>query len=189
MTDQKKKTPTKTIRQASGTPGTGFGFGYALGYLEGGHYLRRMGWNGKEQWIVLQRPDANSKMTAPYIYIETLSGVRVPWLASQTDLLAKDWECVVVEDVQPPEPAFIFAVGDIVKLKDPKRVTFCGGRRDRQQESDIPANWRPLENRKFVVVEPLDRDGDVSVAPAGTTAGDPAHRWVAATDLVLVCKA
>jgi hypothetical protein len=42
-------------------------------------------------WIALQKPDANSKMTLPYIFMHTAQGQRVPWLASQTDLLADDW--------------------------------------------------------------------------------------------------
>jgi hypothetical protein len=31
-------------------------------------------------------------MTLPYIFIHTVQGDRVPWLASQTDILATDWE-------------------------------------------------------------------------------------------------
>ena len=43
-------------------------------------------------WLGLQRPDANSKMTLPYIFMSTAQGDLVPWLASQTDMLAADWE-------------------------------------------------------------------------------------------------
>jgi len=35
-------------------------------------------------------------MTLPYIYITTVQGDLVPWLASQTDLLAADWVYRVV---------------------------------------------------------------------------------------------
>ena len=76
-------------------------FGYALKELKSGKRLRRRGWNGKGIFIELQRPDQFSKMTHPYIYIDT-TGLqtnnpdapkdRVPWLASQTDMLADDWE-------------------------------------------------------------------------------------------------
>lgn len=59
--------------------------------LNGGHAFRR-GWNGAGQWIALQTPDANSKMTLPYIYMSTVTGDLVPWVASQTDILAGDWE-------------------------------------------------------------------------------------------------
>lgn len=57
--------------------------------------LTRMGWNGPGQFIMLQEPDSNSKMSLPYIYITTVGGYRVPWLASQTDLLADDWMMAV----------------------------------------------------------------------------------------------
>ena len=56
----------------------------------GGRFARA-GWNGKNMYIELQRPDAHSKMTLPYIYMKTVQGDLVPWLASQTDMLADDW--------------------------------------------------------------------------------------------------
>jgi len=62
--------------------------------LKNGNRVRRSGWNGKGMWIALQVPDANSKMTLPYIYMSTVQGDLVPWLASQTDILATDWELV-----------------------------------------------------------------------------------------------
>ncbi len=74
-------------------------FGWALNQLKMGHRVRREGWNGKGMWLALQTPNENSKMTLPYIYIEYPAGhpaypqgSRVPWLASQTDLLSEDWE-------------------------------------------------------------------------------------------------
>jgi hypothetical protein len=33
-------------------------------------------------------------MTLPYIFMKTVQGDLVPWLASQTDLLAEDWSVV-----------------------------------------------------------------------------------------------
>lgn len=67
-------------------------FGQALHHLRNGERVTRAGWNGKGQALELQRPDENSKMTLPYIFIHTVQGDRVPWLASQTDMLANDWE-------------------------------------------------------------------------------------------------
>ena len=58
----------------------------------------REGWNGKHQVIMLQVPDEHSKMTQPYIYMTVFpvtpldKVVRIPWLASQADLLATDWK-------------------------------------------------------------------------------------------------
>lgn len=79
----------------------GADFSLAINKLKQGLRMRRRGWNGKGIFIELQRPDEHSKMTSPYIYIDS-TGLqtdnldcpknRVPWLASQTDMLADDWE-------------------------------------------------------------------------------------------------
>lgn len=66
-------------------------FGQALESLKAGKKVARSGWNGKNMWLELQRPDAHSKMTLPYIYMSTVQKDLVPWLASQTDMLAEDW--------------------------------------------------------------------------------------------------
>lgn len=73
--------------------------GKALELLRQGKKVCRAGWNAKGMWLNLQIPDAHSKMTLPYIYIEYPAGhpaypkgSRVPWFASQTDLLAFDWQ-------------------------------------------------------------------------------------------------
>ena len=72
----------------------GLNFGQALQALKAGNKVCRMGWNGPGQYLELQNPDEHSKMTLPYIYIKTVQGDFVPWLASQTDMLATDWvEC------------------------------------------------------------------------------------------------
>ncbi len=69
-------------------------FGYAIKQLHNGSKVQRAGWNGKGMWIALQTPDAGSKMTRPYIYMSTVEGDLVPWVASQTDILAVDWQTV-----------------------------------------------------------------------------------------------
>lgn len=75
-------------------------FGNAIELLKQGKRVKRKGWNGKGIFLELQTPDEYSKMTHPYIYIDT-TGLetsnpnapkdRVPWLASQTDMLSEDW--------------------------------------------------------------------------------------------------
>jgi hypothetical protein len=75
-------------------------FEFALQALKNGKKVARKGWNGKGIFIELQVPDQHSKMTSPYIFINT-TGLQtenakapkslVPWIASQTDLLATDW--------------------------------------------------------------------------------------------------
>lgn len=78
-------------------------FGAAIEVLKAGGRVMRRGWNGKGIFLELQKPDRWSKMTQPYIYIEThflqtdnqdAPKGRVPWLASQTDMLSEDWEVV-----------------------------------------------------------------------------------------------
>ena len=75
-------------------------FGSALAALKSGMKVSRTGWNGAGLWLELQTPDEHSKMTLPYIYInypdnaKNTPGAKVPWLASQTDILAEDWELV-----------------------------------------------------------------------------------------------
>ena len=59
--------------------------------------LTRFGWNGAGQFVPFQLSDEYSKRTLPYIYITTVTGDTVPWLASQTDILAEDWEIAHVE--------------------------------------------------------------------------------------------
>ena len=93
---------TKTITNTVKT----MDFGVALLCLKAGRRVARKGWNGKGIFIELQRPDEHSKMSHPYIYIDT-TGLqtdnpdaprnRVPWLASQTDMLAEDW--VIVDEL------------------------------------------------------------------------------------------
>jgi len=70
-------------------------FGQALEALKEGKKVQREGWNGKGMWIELQVPDVNSKMQRPYIYIEPGEGWRVPWVASQPDMLSDDWVVVL----------------------------------------------------------------------------------------------
>jgi len=74
-------------------------FGEAITRLCGGGCVTRSGWNGKGMWLELQVPDEHSKMTQPYLVLCSgdniwVGGVvlsRVPWVPSQTDILAQDW--------------------------------------------------------------------------------------------------
>jgi len=66
--------------------------GWAVKQMWDGSRVRRTGWNGPGQYLKIQVPDAGSMNTLPYVYIITVTGDRVPWTASQTDLLATDWE-------------------------------------------------------------------------------------------------
>lgn len=67
-----------------------FDFGAAISRMIGGRTVARVGWNARHR-VALQEPDENSANTLPYIFIMPAEGGRVPWLASQTDMLAEDW--------------------------------------------------------------------------------------------------
>ncbi len=66
--------------------------GWAVKQMWNGSKVSRAGWNGKGMWLALQVPDEHSKMGLPYVYMRTVTGQLVPWLCSQTDLLAIDWD-------------------------------------------------------------------------------------------------
>ena len=66
--------------------------GWAVKEMFDGQRVCRSGWNGEGMWLALQVPDKHSKMTLSYVYMRTAQGDLVPWLCSQTDLLATDWE-------------------------------------------------------------------------------------------------
>lgn len=71
-------------------------FSAALEHLKHGISVARQGWNA-HHYLTIQLPDENSKMTLAYIYMTVgddaadLQGHRVPWVASQTDILENDW--------------------------------------------------------------------------------------------------
>lgn len=48
----------------------------------------------KDDVVVLaQYPDENSKMTAPYLYVQSRFG-KVPWIPTQIELFSREWEVV-----------------------------------------------------------------------------------------------
>ncbi len=75
------------------------GIGWAVKQLENGDKVRRSGWNGKGMWLRLIVPSEwQTKETGgpleqcPWVAMATADRKFVPWLCSQTDLLAVDWE-------------------------------------------------------------------------------------------------
>lgn len=74
-------------------------FGKALKKLKKGWKVARSGWNGNGMWLRLVifpdgvEPDTGYE-NRPYIEMKTADDQLVPWVASQTDMLAEDWETV-----------------------------------------------------------------------------------------------
>lgn len=80
-------------------------FSAALLHLKSNKALRRTGWNASNQYVYLvpaadypaqtdiaKAEFGESVPYGTYLAIKTVQGNVVPWLASQTDLLASDWE-------------------------------------------------------------------------------------------------
>jgi len=89
-----------------------FNFSNALEELKKGNKVSRIGWNGKGMWLAIQKgypdgtpcnknsseayniPEGTIIKVLPYIVMKTVDDSFVPWLASQTDILAEDWGIV-----------------------------------------------------------------------------------------------
>lgn len=75
-------------------------FSSALVALKNGFRVARAGWNGKGMWLELVEGDhykvsnSPSDKLLPWIGMKTADNGFVPWLCSQTDMLADDWEHV-----------------------------------------------------------------------------------------------
>lgn len=85
-------------------------FGEAIEALKSGQRVARSGWNGKGMWLVLVpgTPQVQFREGTPYqaaglvqadinphVDMFTADGKMQPgWLASQTDMLADDWQVV-----------------------------------------------------------------------------------------------
>lgn len=86
-----------------------YSFSQALNLVKAGNKVARQGWNGKGMFIFLV-PGSTFKVSRPpllgiypegtevkyhsHIDMKTADGMIVPWLCSQTDMLAEDWNTV-----------------------------------------------------------------------------------------------
>lgn len=82
-------------------------FGAALTILKTGGSVSREGWNGKGMYLYFVPANSYATQTEiakknfgdsvpyeAYIALKTVQNTVVPWLASQSDLLAEDWKTV-----------------------------------------------------------------------------------------------
>lgn len=78
----------------------GLTFGLAIEAMKKGYRVARSGWNGKGMWLRLVIPGGDNKVpdldmeNLPYIEMKTSDNKLVPWLASQTDMLAEDYSII-----------------------------------------------------------------------------------------------
>ena len=83
--------PKDTFEEAY-RPADGLNFGLALEAMKKGIGARLPQW--KEDVVIrAQFPDACSKMTAPYLYVESRFG-RVPWKETMIELFSDQWQIV-----------------------------------------------------------------------------------------------
>ncbi len=86
---------------------TQWDFGVALRWMIDWHKVCNKIWNGlskQKMYVALQRPDENSKMNMPYLYMVVSKKVEGsddfepaimrPWTPSMLDLLSDTWEVV-----------------------------------------------------------------------------------------------
>ena len=86
-----------------------FDFGKAIEYLKQDFKVARSGWNGKNMFLFLVPgstfevnrppllgiyPEGTIINYCPHIDMKTADNKVVPWLASQTDILAEDWTII-----------------------------------------------------------------------------------------------
>ena len=83
-------------------------FGQAVEHLKLGEKVAREGWNGKGMYLYKVSHELPYPPLAPdegwkegvfeesaFIVMKTADDTLIPWLASQTDILAEDWTIVV----------------------------------------------------------------------------------------------
>ena len=101
-------------------------FGEAVKFLEKGKRVARLGWNGKGMYLVHFSPvghglemltvydkeEGTTLPLLPFILMKTADNCYVPWLASQTDILEKDYIIVETGYISTPKE-------DIIKYDGP----------------------------------------------------------------------
>lgn len=71
---------------------TNLTFGEAFEQVKQGKGMRLPKWS-QDVVIRAQYPDEHSKMTAPYLYVESRYG-KVPWKETMIELFSEEWEVV-----------------------------------------------------------------------------------------------
>ena len=100
--------PKETF-EAAYQPLNALSFGHAIAALKDGQKVARAGWNGVGMFLFLVPgsrftvnrapllgiyPEGTVIDYCPHVDMRTADGKIVPWLASQTDILADDWNIV-----------------------------------------------------------------------------------------------
>ncbi len=92
----------KAVFDRAYRPVNGLTFGLAIEALKAGKRVCRSGWNGKGMYLEHYPSNGWARLfgnttdiaNAPFIGMKTADNKLVPWLASQTDILAEDWTVI-----------------------------------------------------------------------------------------------
>lgn len=99
----------KAVFEDAFAPFDGMDFGMAIAALKMGKRVARAGWNGKGMFLFLIQGSNDIAKLHGYgfgevvgepifrdaIFMRTVDNQLVPWTASQTDVLAEDWQIIV----------------------------------------------------------------------------------------------
>lgn len=112
------------------------GFSSALEWLKEGKRVRRAGWNGAGQWVVLIDPGnamytkgGASALMKPCLGLKNAQGEMQPgWVPSMGDLLATDWLVFIEQPVSdiPPHQMRVLQELSEVSLRHEKLIAFTG---------------------------------------------------------------
>lgn len=77
-------------------------FSEALEKAKNGRFIDREGWNGKDQTVFVREPLVSDVGTpsVKYFMLKNATGDLVPWVPSNGDLFAEDWQCILDEDMR-----------------------------------------------------------------------------------------
>lgn len=165
-----------------------FDFSEALKQIKAGRLVARTGWNGKNMFIFLVPgstfnvnrkpllgifPEGTEINYHAHIDMRAADGTIVPWLASQTDMLAEDW--CIVEEVSKGNVSQGFTNADDFDLAVVNLVKKIKASERRVMPKDNCAHYLayPLDEKEFELLRFLQGKDILKI---GKRTGDAA--WV-----------
>ena len=106
----------KNVFEEAYRPINSMNFGLAIEAAKKGKKITRRGWNGKGMWVICRSgypdgilcnkntadavgiPEGTLFKVRPYLQMKCVDGTFQMWLASQSDILADDWEIVELKE-------------------------------------------------------------------------------------------
>lgn len=94
--EELQKPDSKNLCETGICANDGMTFGHAIEAMKRGEKVARKGWNGKGMYIAICEGGGfrDGFRNTDFIYMKTTNDEITPWLASQADMLAEDWQIV-----------------------------------------------------------------------------------------------